>query len=228
MRGNRSVRRALLLVPATAAVWGALEEYVALLVEETGVPTSSVPLWVLLVWAGVTAGSLLAGAGRRMTARSFAALLALAALALGGGAAAAHPGGLVLVTAAFCVFQMATLVADARLQERITGPSRATVTSLANLGTDLATVLVYGVYAALSAFAGHGMIFALLAVPYLGLALAVAYDARVCEKARMRRRVTPEHAHNRIKHHTGAGRTFAPMPDWIFPRFPCGRGLHGR
>nr|WP_068920935.1 MFS transporter [Planobispora rosea] len=191
VRGSRSVRRALLLVPATATIWGSLEEYVALLVEGIGVPAPAVPLWVLLVWAGVTAGGLLAGAGRRMTSRAFAAVLALAALALGGGAAVARPGGLVLVAAAFCVFQMATLVADARLQDRITGPSRATVTSLANLVTELATVLVYGVYAALSVFAGHGVIFALFAVPYLVVALVMTCDAKARKKERMRRGVTP-------------------------------------
>ncbi|MBG0822594.1 MFS transporter [Planomonospora sp. ID91781] len=171
VRGDRSVRRALLLVPATAAVWGALEEYVALLAQETGVPGPAVPLWVLLVWSGVTAGALLAGAGHRLGARGFAALLGLGALALAGGALSGRPGGLAAVAAAFCVFQLASVTADARLQDGITGPSRATVTSLASLGTGLATVLVYGLYAAASAFAGHGVVFALFAVPYGLLAL---------------------------------------------------------
>ncbi|GGL15108.1 MFS transporter [Planomonospora parontospora] len=171
VRDDRSVRRALLLVPATAAVWGALEEYVALLAQETGVPGHAVPLWVLLVWSGVTAGALLAGAGHRLGARGFAALLGLGALALAGGALSGRPGGLAAVAAAFCVFQLASVTADARLQDRITGPSRATVTSLASLGTGLATVLVYGLYAAASAFAGHGVVFALFAVPYGLLAL---------------------------------------------------------
>ncbi|WP_191897818.1 MFS transporter [Planomonospora parontospora] len=171
VRGDRSVRRALLLVPATAAVWGALEEYVALLAQETGVPEPAVPLWVLLVWSGVTAGALLAGAGQRLGARGFAALLGFGALALAGGALSGRPGGLAAVAVAFCVFQLASVTADARLQDGITGPSRATVTSLASLGTGLATVLVYGLYAAASAFAGHGVVFALFAVPYGLLAL---------------------------------------------------------
>ncbi|GII03019.1 MFS transporter [Planobispora takensis] len=177
-RGDRSVRRALLLVPAVAALWGALEEYVALLVQETGVSDQAVPVWVLLVWAGMTAGGLLAGAGRRLTAKALAAVIALAALILGGGALSGRPEGVFLVAAAFCAFQMATVVADARLQERITGPNRATVTSLANLGTDLTTVLAYGMYAVVSEFAGHGTVFAVLSAPYLLLALAMAHDAR--------------------------------------------------
>ncbi|GAA3443792.1 MFS transporter [Planomonospora venezuelensis] len=177
-RDDRAVRRALLLIPAVTAVWGALEEYVALLVAETGVPAQAVPLWVLLVWAGVTAGGLLAPAGRRLSTGALAGALAFAALSLASGTIGGHPAGLVLVSAAFCVFQLASIVVDARLQERITGPSRATVTSMANLGTDLATVLVYGGYAAASAFAGHGVVFALFAVPYLLLALALGYGGR--------------------------------------------------
>ncbi|MFC4059161.1 MFS transporter [Planomonospora corallina] len=175
---DRSVRRALLLVPATAAIWGALEEYVALLVRETGAAERSVPLWVLLVWAGVTAGGLLAGAGRRLGGGAFAGVLGLGALALAGGALSGRPAGLVAVAAAFCAFQLASLVADARLQEAITGPSRATVTSLANLGTDLATVGVYGAYAAVSAFTGHGAVFALFALAYGLLALALLHGTR--------------------------------------------------
>ncbi|MBG0827523.1 MFS transporter [Planomonospora sp. ID67723] len=182
-RGDRAVRRALLLIPAVTAVWGALEEYVALLVAETGVAAQAVPLWVLLVWVGVTAGGFLAPAGRRLTTRALAWTLALAAFALASGTAGGHPAGLVLVAAAFCVFQMTSVVVDARLQERIAGPSRATVTSMANLGTDLVTVLVYGGYAAASAFAGHGLVFALFAVPYLLLALVLGYGGRAREVA---------------------------------------------
>ncbi|MFD0889953.1 MFS transporter, partial [Streptosporangium algeriense] len=65
----------------------------------------------------------------------------------------------------------------AGLQRRITGPSRATVTSLAGIGMDAGTVAVYGVYAALSPFAAHDMIFALFAVPYLCVAAALAYGS---------------------------------------------------
>jgi MFS family permease len=173
-RTDRRVRAALLLVPAVTAIWGALDEYVPLLARDIPVSPGAVPLLVLLVWAGVTIGGLLAGVGQRMTARTSAAALAFAALALVAGAISGIPAGFVLVAAAFAVFQMASVVADARLQEKITGPSRATVTSLAGLGTELATVVVYGAYAAASAMTSHGITFALFAVPYLVIALRVA------------------------------------------------------
>jgi hypothetical protein len=156
-------------------VWGALEEYDPLLAKSTGVAARTVPLLILLISAGVTVGGLLAAAGQQMTRTAFAGTLAFGGLALAAGALSGRPAGFILVAAAFCVFQLASVVADARLQARITGPSRATVTSLAGLGTELATVLVFGIYAAASTFARHGTIFAVFAVPYLAVAAVLAH-----------------------------------------------------
>ncbi len=39
------------------------------------------------------------------------------------------------------------MVADARLQQRIDGPARATVTSVAGLGSELAAIGLYAVWA---------------------------------------------------------------------------------
>ncbi|MEV8637626.1 MFS transporter [Streptosporangium sp. NPDC051023] len=178
VRDNRPVRGALLLVAVVTAVWGGLEEYVPLLAAATGVSEAVVPLLVLIVWGGVAVGGLLAGVAGRLPVRVFAGVLAVAALTMAAGALTERPAGLVLVGAGFCVFQLSSVIADARLQERITGPSRATVTSLAGIGMDAGTVLVYGVYAAASPFAGHGTIFALFAVPYLCVAAAMAYGDR--------------------------------------------------
>lgn len=173
-RGSRPVRRLLVIIPALTAIWGSLEEYDALLAIDTGVPVEAVPWLILVLWAGVTAGGLLAPIGERLPGKAFAATIAAAALAMAAGALSRHPAGFVLLAAAYCAFQMATVVADARLQATITGPSRATVTSLAGLGTDLATVGVYGAYAAGSAFFANSTIFALFAVPYLLIALWLA------------------------------------------------------
>ncbi|MGJ6965812.1 MFS transporter [Streptosporangium sp. G11] len=172
-RTDRPTRRALLLVPAVTALWGSLEEYTPLLAIGTGVATHVVPLLVLLISVGIAAGGVLAAAGRSFTDREFAALLAFGALALGAGAVSGVAAGFVAVAVAFCVFQMASVLADARLQESITGRARATVTSLAGLGTELVAVLVYGGYAAASSLTGHATIFTASAVPYAVLALVL-------------------------------------------------------
>jgi MFS family permease len=180
-RTDPQVRPWLLLVPAITAIWGALEEYAPLLIRETGVSTAHVPLYYMLIWGGVSAGGLLAAAGTRLSGRGLATLLAAAALATAGGALSGHPAGIALVAAAFAAFQVATVVAGTRLQDSITGPGRATVTSVASLATDGVTILVYGAYAALSP-AGHGTAFAVLAVPYLVVALALRTARRAVRK----------------------------------------------
>jgi MFS family permease len=177
-RADRSVRGALLLVPAVTAVWGALDEYSPLLVRDTGVTEETVPYLLLLIWAAATAGGLLAGAAERLGTAGLAGLLAGAALALAAGAATGTPAGIGLVALAFGGFQLASVLADARLQERIDDTARATLTSVAGLGTSLATIVVYGAYAAAGSVTGHGTAFTWFAVPYLLTALLLAARAR--------------------------------------------------
>ncbi|MEU5363797.1 MFS transporter [Streptomyces sp. NPDC005925] len=177
VRRDRRVRGALLLVPAVAAVWGALDEYTPLLVRDTGVADGTVPPLLLVIWAGVTVGSLLAGPAGRLGDKGLAALLAGAALALAVGAVTGTACAVILVALAFGTFQLANVLADARLQERVGDARRATVTSLAGLGTDLATVAVYLPYAAVAAATSHGTAFVWGAVPYLVTALILAATA---------------------------------------------------
>ncbi|MEU6308517.1 MFS transporter [Streptomyces chartreusis] len=174
VRGDRAVRGALLLVPAVAAVWGALDEYTPLLVRDIGVAEATVPYLIMLIWAGVTLGSLLTGPAERLGTTGLAALLAASALALAVGAAARSLAGIALVSLAFAGFQLAEVLADVRLQHRIDESRRATLTSVASLGTELATVVTFGVYALLGTEAAHSTVFAVLAVPYLVTALALA------------------------------------------------------
>ncbi|MEV5439651.1 MFS transporter [Streptomyces sp. NPDC052682] len=177
-RADRAVLGALLLVPAVTAVWGTLDEYTPLLTRETGVPDDKVPYVLLLVWAGATAGGLLAGPAERLGTTRLAALLGGSALALAAGAAAGTPAGLLLVALSFAGFQLATVLADARLQHRLDESGRATLTSVAGLGTSLATLVVYGAYGLIGSATTHGTAFAWLATPYLVTALLLTARAR--------------------------------------------------
>ncbi|MEV4483055.1 MFS transporter [Micromonospora coxensis] len=179
-RADRRVRAALLLVPAVATVWGALDEYTPLLARDTGVAESTVPLLLLLTWLGVSLGGLLTAPAERLGTRGYAALLLLAAVTLAVGAGVRHPAGFVLLGVAFGAFQIATVLADARLQARITGPSRATVTSAAGMATDLAIIAVYGGYGLLAGLGGNATAFVAAAVPYLIVVvwLLTSRDAR--------------------------------------------------
>ncbi|MEU1807787.1 MFS transporter [Micromonospora aurantiaca (nom. illeg.)] len=171
VRADRRVRAAVLLVAAVTAIWGGLDEYTGLLAADTGMAEVGVPLLLLLVWAGVTVGGLLAPLGERLSHRGYAGLLVFAAAATAAGALLRHPAGFVLLAAAFAAFQLATVLADVRLQARIAGSARATVTSLAGMATDLTIVAFYGGYGLLAGAVGNPVAFAVAVLPYLLVAL---------------------------------------------------------
>ncbi|MGW5878168.1 MFS transporter [Nocardiopsis terrae] len=166
-RGSRAVRHAIVLVVVVTVFWEMLEEYVPLLSASAGVADQDVPLVVLTVWVCVTVGGLLAGPASRLSPRTLGVLLALAAVAIGAGALLGSPVGWILLGGGFGVCQMMSVVVDARLQDSITGPGRATVTSLAGLGTEAVNILSFPLYAGAFLVLGHGPAFALFAAPYL-------------------------------------------------------------
>ncbi|MGK5740460.1 MFS transporter [Micromonospora sp. URMC 103] len=177
------VRAAVGLVAVVAAVWGALDEYTPLLARDTVADARSVPLLLLPVWVGVTVGGLLAPLGERLTTRGYATLLGLGAVTLAAGALTRHPAGFVLIAVAFGAWQLATVLADARLQARITGPSRATVTSLAGMATDVTIIAVYAGYGLLATAAGNAVAFAVAAAPYLVVAALLLAGGRIRGRA---------------------------------------------
>jgi MFS family permease len=178
VRTSRRVWTAAVFLVVISAMWGALDEYVALLAADTGVATERLPLLILVVYGGVAAGGMLGGVARRIGRRVSAGLLALAAVALAAGALVGHPAGFGLIGLAFCVFQLTEIAADARLQDAIEGSSRSTVTSLAGFGTELATIGVFAVYAVGSTVAGHAVLFAAWAAVYALVALVMAGGLR--------------------------------------------------
>ena len=169
-RRSASVRSAVIVVAVVASVWGALDEYTPLLIESGGVAAADVSLLMVVIWAGASVGGLAAARVARWGSTAQAALVCAGAVLMAAGALSGHPLGVIGLAAAFGVFQCMTIVADTRLQDSIAGPARATVTSLAGMSTDVATLAVYGSYAALVGLGGHGGAFALLMLPYLAVA----------------------------------------------------------
>jgi MFS family permease len=172
IRSTPGLAGAVLLVPAVAAIWGALDEFLPLLAAQTGVPADRVPLLALAVYLGVAAGGVLGARAAALSRRALAALLTAAAVALAIGAGSGRAEGFALIAAAFGAFQAATVAVEVRLQQAITGPARATVTSLAGLGTELVVLAVYATYGAGSALASHRVLFAAFAAVYVLVALA--------------------------------------------------------
>lgn len=173
IRGAPLVRRCLLIVAAVSGV-DALDEYVPLLAQATGAGSSMVPLLVLLTTVGVTVGSWLGGRGTRWAPPTLAA----GAVCLAAGAGSGRPIGMVAVAIAFGVFQWAMVAADIRLQDQITDRARATITSIAGFGIEVVAVLTFVGYALGSRRLGPGPLFALSAVPYAAIALAMWWTRR--------------------------------------------------
>jgi hypothetical protein len=120
-----------------------------------------------LVTAGYAVGGCCAGRGTRRLAPG----LAVGAGCLAAGALSGRPAGIVLVAVAFGLAQWAHAAVEARLQDQIADEARATVTSLAGLGTEVVGMAIFAGYALGSMWTGPGPLFALAAVPYLVVAL---------------------------------------------------------
>jgi hypothetical protein len=142
---NRPGVRAVVVAAALLGAFDAVEEYFPLIVAGWGVPTAFVPVADLpIVLAGVV-GAAMAGRAGRLGSLTLAVVLAAAMFLFGAAGLAGHPAGIAAVAVFYGAYRCVLVVVDARLQERIESRSRATVTSVAGVGTDIAT---FGVYAA--------------------------------------------------------------------------------
>ena len=143
----RPAVRALLVPVAVLAGVDAVEEYFPLLAADWSVPTGFVPLAVVATSVAGAAGAALAGRVAGWSRWRLAAVVAGAGAALAVAAALAVPAGMVLVAAFYGAYRMVLVVLQARLQDRIGGPARATVTSVAGLATEVVGIGVFAAWA---------------------------------------------------------------------------------
>ncbi len=151
--GLREVARApavRLAVIASAVTFGldAFEEYVPLLAADWGVGRAAVPLALVAMSLVGAAGSALGGRWAGAPGGVLGLAFGLGAALLVAAAAWGHALGLIAVTLFYGLQQLLIVVTDTRLQDRISGPARATVTSVATLGGELTAIAVLGVWAA--------------------------------------------------------------------------------
>jgi predicted MFS family arabinose efflux permease len=174
---RQGVREALhrpglrLLVLAVALIGGldAVEEYFPVLAGEWGVPTSAVPVAVLVIALAGAAGAALGGRADRLPSRALLSALALAGLVLAAAALWARPAALVAVALFYALYLGVLVVAEARLQDRIASTHRATITSVAGLGIELASLLVFAAWAVGGPLAVALLVLAVVPVVRAGL-----------------------------------------------------------
>lgn len=142
-----AVRTAVLALAALAGL-DAIDEYFPVLAAGWGVPRNLNPPVVLVVTLGGAAGAgLVAYTGTpRQTVQS--ALLAGAAAALAVAGVLRVPAGIGLVAVFYGLYRFVLVLVDARLQRVIEGASRATVTSVAAVATQLSALVLFGAWAA--------------------------------------------------------------------------------
>jgi len=137
--------RAAVLAAALLGAFDALEEYFPLITEGRGVPVVAVPLAMLPIGLAGAIGAALGGHADRLRPGLLGLLLGAGMLLLAVAGFVEHPAGLAAVVLFYGSYRAVLVVVDARLQQRIASRSRATVTSVAGVGVDLAT---FGIYAA--------------------------------------------------------------------------------
>ncbi|MET8429686.1 MFS transporter [Nocardia sp. NPDC004860] len=175
----RVIRRGVILVALLNGIT-AFDEYFALLADHAGAGPSLAAILVGVTVAGALAGATLAGRTEGISARVMASALAVAGVLFIGGAllagsAAGHPGALYVLTAvgfsavgvAYGIDYNADVIASARLQDAISGPARATVTSVSGFATEMIALLVFVFAAVATTWLSLPVMVALLGVPLL-------------------------------------------------------------
>jgi hypothetical protein len=124
---------------------------------------------VLVIALAGAAGAALGGRADRLPSGALLLMLVLAGLLLAGAAVWARPAALVLVAVFYALYLGVLVVAEARLQERIASSHRATITSVAGVGIELASLLVFAAWALAGPLAVAVLVLAVVPVVRAGL-----------------------------------------------------------
>jgi MFS family permease len=159
--------RPLLVIAALLPGLAAIDEYLPLLARSTGAGNTLVPVLLVVQYAGLAIGAELAGRYPGVGARRLAVLTSAGAVLLAAGALSGHPVGFLGVGAFYAAVWFGTVVSGTRLQERMTGVARATVTSVAAVGAEAVALAVYAGVGLGSLWAPVPLLVATLVLPLL-------------------------------------------------------------
>ncbi|WP_442638287.1 MFS transporter [Rhodococcus zopfii] len=171
IRTDRIVRRAVLLT-AVLMSFLALEEYFALLARDGGASTAQAPLLVAITVVGQVVGAAVAGRTAGMSGRVMAVVLCAAAALIAVGALAGGVAGFVAIGIGYGALHNTGIVAEVRMQDAMSGSARATVTSVAGLTSEVASLALFAGFAVGSAWLSLSILVAAVALPVLSVAVA--------------------------------------------------------
>ncbi|WP_202880818.1 MFS transporter [Kribbella amoyensis] len=167
---SRTVRKAVALV-ALLGGFLSFDEYFPLLAREFGASTAAVPLLIAGTVAAQAIGGALGGPAYRWRGGVFGIGLAVTAGLIAWGSLSGTMLGFLPIAVGYGVMQLVIIVADARLQDSITGPARATVTSVSGFFAEVFAVAVYAGFALGSVWFSLPVLMVGLTVPVLLAAL---------------------------------------------------------
>ncbi len=164
---RRTVAISAVLVGLTA-----YDEYFPFVARENGVATAMVPWLVGLAVFGQAIGTALAGRTAGMSPATMAWVVVTGGSLISLGALVSPVLGFAAIAMGYGLLNNAMIVSEARLQQVITGPARATVTSVAGLATEMVALTVYLVFAVAAGLASVSTLVALLGIPIIRVAFA--------------------------------------------------------
>lgn len=161
-----SIRAALIAVSVVNGIDG-LEEYFSLMAQDWGVPVGVIPLAILGIPLAGAAGAAMGARAAKLSDRALGGLFVISFGLVAVAGWISKPVGLLVVALLYGIYRAVLVVVDARLQDRIEGAARATVTSVAGVGIELGALVVFGAWAlgGLFAVAGVGVVVG-LALPH--------------------------------------------------------------
>jgi hypothetical protein len=162
--------RGVLLLAALLPALTSIDEYVPLLGPAYRLPDAAVPLLLLGITLTAAVGNWAAGRWSSAGSGRIALVLAVGGVALLLGGGSGNRAGFAGIAATFGCLQFGIVAANIGLQHAITGPARATVTSLADFGADIGAIGVFATCALVSRHAPVTVLIAGLGVPLVVLA----------------------------------------------------------
>jgi hypothetical protein len=162
----------LLLIAALLPALTAIDEYVPLLGPAYRLPTSIVPAFLLVITLTAAVGSWCAGRWWSAGSARIAIILAFGGIALIASGLTSNAAGFTGVGIAFGFMQFGIVTTNIRLQHAITGTARATITSVADVGADVASIILFAVCGLVSQRLSVVPLIAWFGLPMMLLALA--------------------------------------------------------
>ncbi|BDB58385.1 MULTISPECIES: MFS transporter [Rhodococcus] len=168
IRTDRAVRRSVVLAAALLACL-AFDEYFALLARESGAETGFVPVLVALTAVGQVVGAATVGRTATMSGRTMGAVVMVGSVLIAGGALAGGIAGFTAIGVGYGALHNTAIVAEARLQDTMSGRARATVSSVVGLTSEVLSVAIFAAYALGSLWLPMAVLVAVTVLPLVGL-----------------------------------------------------------